>query len=182
MTEKELSLRDTTDRLLEIFDELEESGGDLTPEIEKDLEKFTEGRKGKAEKIIHFSRRMKYMAKALKEEATNLTDSARRKLAASDRIERYLLAEMQMLGEKKIDTDLYTIKRARIGRPRIELREGELVEGLSPDLIRVIPEKWEVDKNAVYNHLKNTEIMPKEVGQYEIEQFDVEVRERISVS
>ncbi len=48
MTEKELSLRDTTDRLLEIFDELEESGGDLTPEIEKDLEKFTEGRKGKA--------------------------------------------------------------------------------------------------------------------------------------
>lgn len=179
---KELRLSDTTDRLREIFDELEESGGELTPELESDLEKFTDSRKTKAETIIKFSRRMKYMAEAIKGEAKKLADSARTKLAASDRVERYLLAEMMALDEMKMHTDLYTITRAKIGRPRIELREGELIEGLSPDLIRIIPEKWELDKDAVYKHLKETEVMPKEVGQFEVGSFNVTVRERLSVS
>lgn len=182
MNEKELRLSDTTDRLKEIFDELEESGGELTPELERDLEKFTEGRHNKAESIIKFSRRMKYMAEAIKGEAKRLTESAGRKLAASDRVERYLLAEMQALEEKKMHTDLYTITRAKIGRPRIELKEGVMIEGLPPNLIRIIPEKWELDKDAVLKHLKDTEEMPKSVGQFEVGNFNVEVRERISVS
>lgn len=182
MSDQEITLRETTDRLSEIFDELEESGGELTPEIEKDLERLTGDRKNKAQNIIQFSRRMKYMAEAIKGEAKRLNESAKKKLAASDRVERYLLAEMQNLGEKKMHTDLYTITRARIGRPRIELREGELIEGLPPNLIRVVPEKWEVDKDAVYKHYRDGDGIPKEVGQYELGPFDFEVRERISVS
>jgi len=180
--EQEITLRETTDRLSEIFEELEESGGELTPEIEKDLEKFTEGRKDKAHKIIKFSRQMKYMAEGLKAEASRLSDSARTKLAASDRIERYLLAEMQILGEKKMHTDLYTITRARIGRPRIDLKEGVNLELLDEDLVRIIPEKIELDKTAVWNHLKAKGAIPKEVGQFDVEDFEVTVSERLSIS
>lgn len=182
MAEKELRLTDTTDRLREIFDELEESGGELTPEIERDLEKFTESRKIKAENIIKFSRRMKYMAEAIKGEAKRLSESARRKLAASDRVERYLMAEMMALEEKKMHTDLYTITRARIGRPRIELREGELLDALPKELVRIIPEKAELDKDAVYKYLKESEVMPKEVGQFEVGSFNVTNRERLSIT
>lgn len=182
MEAKELTLRDTTDRLAEIEAELEENGGELTPEMERDLEKLTENRKDKSQRIVLFSRRMKYMAEALKGEAKKLAESARRKLTASDRVERYLLAEMQIAEEKKIHTDLFTIARAKIGRPRIELREGCKEELLDASLVRVIPEKIELDKDAVWKYLKEKELMPKDVGQFDVEDFNITVRERLSIS
>ncbi len=182
MSDQEITLREMTDQLTEIQDQLEENGGELTPEMEAIYDKLQIDRKEKFQRTIQYIRRLKMQAEGLKGEAGKLTEMAKKKLGAVDYSERRLLAEMQVAGDKQIITDLYTIKRAKIGRPRIELRKGRMIEGLAPHLIRVIPEKWEVDLNAVWKHLKDTEIMPKEPGQFEIEDFDITVRERISIS
>jgi hypothetical protein len=179
-----VSLRETSDRLLDIFYELEESGGELTPELEAGLARFTENRKVKAERIVQFSRRMKTQASALKVEAAELREMAAKKSRAASNLERYLLAEMQALGEKKIHTELFTIARAKIGIPKIDTDVP--VEKLPEKFLRIIPEEWSLDKKVALAILKADGKMPAEVGVYDVElsgcKFSVVVSERLSVS
>lgn len=177
-----VSLRETSDRLLDIFYELEESGGELTPELEAGLARFTENRKVKAERIVQFSRRMKSQASALKTEAAELRDMAAKKSRAASNLERYLLSEMQALGEKKIHTELFTIARAKIGIPKINLLPGGLLDKLARKFIRVIPEERVLDKKAALAILKAGGKLPTEVGVYDVDPFQIEVSERLSVS
>ena len=75
MNDKEMvSLRETSDRLIDIFLQLEESGGELTPELEAGLARYTANRIVKAERIVKFTRRMKSQAAALKTEAVERAD------------------------------------------------------------------------------------------------------------
>jgi dynactin complex subunit len=179
-----VSLRETSDRLVDIFLELEESGGELTPELEADLAKYTENRKVKAERIILFSRRMKAQAMALKSETAGFLAMAAKKTKAADNIERYLLAEMQALNEKKIHTEMFTITRARIGIPKIDtdVSVGEVPR----KFIRIIPEERRLDKKVVLAIMKASKGIPDEPGVYEVElegcKFSVVVSERLAVS
>lgn len=179
-----VSLKETSERLMDIFMELEESGGELTPELEAGLARFTENRKVKAERIVLFARRMKSQALALKAEAKDLTGMAARKTKAADNLERYLLAEMQGLGENKIHTAMFTISRARIGIPKIDTDVAP--EELPDKLIRVIPEERRLDKKAVLAIVKAEKGVPAEVGVYEIKlfgfAFSLSVSERLQVS
>ena len=177
-----VSLKETSERLLDIFYELEESGGELTPELEAGLVRYTENRKVKAERIVQFSRRMNSQATALKIEAAELREMAAKKSRAADNLERYLLSEMQALGEKKIHTELFTIARARIGMPKINLLPGVEVEALPRKFIRVIPEERLLDKKAALAILKAGGKIPVEVGVFDVDQFQVHVSERLLVS
>lgn len=184
MTGEKQQLEDTTDGLAAIFAELDETGGEMTPELEADLDKLKTTQKETAQRIIWFTRQMRAMAKGLKDLAKDYSDKAAKRIKAADYMERLLLAEMQLLGDdgKQIFTDLFTIKRSRIGRPQIELRPGIDIDDIPESLIRVVPEKREVDKNEVYEMLKLSGSIPKGIGQFEVGQWDVKVRERLSIS
>lgn len=179
-----VSLRETSDRLVDLFLELEESGGELTPEIEADLSRLTENRKVKAERIVLFARRMKAQAMALKSETAGFLLMAARKTKAAENLERYLLAEMQALGEKKIHTEMFTITRARIGIPRIDTDVP--LEAVPRKFIRIIPEERRLDKKVVLAIMKASKGIPAEVGVYDVElsgcKFSVVVSERLAVS
>jgi hypothetical protein len=184
MTGEKQKLEDTTDGLQRIFEELDETGGEMTPELEAELDKLKTTQKETAQRIVWFTRQMRAMAKGLKDLAKDYSDKAAKRIRAADYMERLLLAEMQLLGDdgKQIFTDLFTIKRSRIGRPQIELRPGVEISEIDETLIRVVPEKREVDKNQVYEMLKLTDGIPKEVGQFDVGQWVVKVRERLSIS
>lgn len=180
--EEMVSLRETSERLTDIFLELEESGGELTPELEAGLAKYTADRKVKAERIVQFTRRMKTQAAALKIEATELSAMASRRIKTASSLERYLLAEMQALNEKKIQTELFTISRAKIGMPKIDLISDTTIREIDPKFIRTIPEEFKLDKKAVLDFLKAEELVPKEVGHFTVGLFEVVVSERLKVS
>lgn len=179
-----VSLKETSERLMDIFLELEESGGELTPELEAGLARFTENRKVKAERIIKFTRRLKGMALGLKAEAREISEMAAKKTKTADNLERYLLAEMQALGEKKMHTDLFTISRVRIGIPRIDTEVEP--DKLPEKLVRVIPEERRLDKKSVLAIVKAENGIPAEPGVYEIQlfghKFSLTVSERLMVS
>jgi hypothetical protein len=109
---------------------------------------------------------------------------AAKKMRASDNLERYLLAEMQALGEKKMHTDMFTISRARIGIPRIDTEVEP--EKLPEKLVRVIPEERRLDKKSVLAIVKAEQGIPAEPGVYEIKlfgfKFSLTVSERLQVS
>lgn len=182
--EEMVSLRETSDRLMEIFFELEESGGELTPELEAGLAKYAENRKVKAERIVLFARKMKSQAGALKAEARDFSEMAAKKTRAADNLERYLLAEMQALDEQRIQTEKFTISRARIGIPRIDTDVA--VEKVPRKFIRIIPEERRLDKKVVLAIMKASKGIPAEVGVYDVElsgcKFSVVVSERLAVS
>lgn len=179
-----VSLKETSERLMDIFMELEESGGELTPELEAGLARYTENRKVKAERIVKFTRRMKTQAAALKVEASEITAMASRKAKAASNLERYLLAEMQALGEKKMHTDLFTISRARIGIPRIETNIP--IWEIPRKFVRIIPEERLLDKKVALAIMKADNKVPLEPGVYDVElagcKFQVTVSERLAVS
>jgi len=151
--EEMVSLKETSEKLTEIFLELEESGGELTPEIEAGLAKYTENRKVKAERIIKFTRRMKTQAAALKVEASELSAMASRRIKTASSLERYLLAEMQALEEKKMHTDTFTISRAKIGMPKVDLIADTLLAKVDPKFVRTIPEEQKLDKKKKNQNL-----------------------------
>lgn len=183
MNDKEMvSLRETSDRLIDIFLQLEESGGELTPELEAGLARYTANRIVKAERIVKFTRRMKSQAAALKTEAVELVAMAKRRARAASNLEEYLLSEMRSLGEKKLHTDSFTITRAKIGIPKVDLMPGGTMEKVPLKFIRVIPEEQQLDKKAIVAILKAAGKMPTEVGVFEVDIFQVTVSERLAIS
>lgn len=184
MSEKKLKLWETTEALAEIDDQLEASGGELTPEIEAELRGLKQRREDLAEWIVAIAAEKRSQADGLKILISQLQGKARAKANHAENLERYLLAEMQMLGDrgKEIRTQLYTIKRARVGRPKIELRPGVRIEDLPDSLVRVVPEKREVDKNEVYEMIKLSGNIPEGIGQFEVGQWNVTTRERLSIT
>jgi len=177
-------LWETTEALTEIGEELDENGGDLTPEIETKLRDLNQRREDLAEWIITIANEKRAQADGLKILIKDLQAKVKSRTNHADSLERYLLAEMQMLGDKGkvLGTQLYTIKRARVGRPQIDVAENISVELLHDDFVRVVPEKRELDKNAVYDWLKETDGIPDGIGQFKVGDFNVTTRERLSVS
>lgn len=183
MTERKLKLYETTEALTAIDDELVENGGELTPEIEANLRGLKQRREDLAEWIVTIANEKRAQADGLKILIKDLQAKVKSRTKHADSLERYLLAEMQMLGDKgkEIGTQLYTIKRARVGRPQIDVAGDIAVELLDDKFVRVVPEKRELDKNAVYDWLKETDGIPKEIGQFKVGDFNVTTRERLSV-
>ena len=52
---------------------------------------------------------------------------------------------------------------------------------LEDNLLRHIPEKWELDKMEVRKSLKDRGLIPTEIGVWEVEDFDVEIAERLNI-
>jgi len=120
------------------------------------------------------------MSKGLKAEAAEITLIAKSKLAAAEQVRRTLVAEMGLKGQRKILTGPWTVSLAKTPA-RITLKEGTDLADIESNLKRHIPETWELDKMEVRKSLKTRGLIPTEIGAWEVEDFDVEIGERLNI-
>lgn len=160
---------------------LEENGGELTPEIEAEYDRLHGDDFSKiVESKIRTIKRFEAMAKGLRAEAEGMSILARAKTTASDQMKRALVAEMSIKGQRKVVTAPWNISLVK-KPPRITLKEDVDLINIEETLKRHIPEKWELDKMAVRESLKSRNLIPTEVGVWTVEDFDVEISERLNI-
>lgn len=160
---------------------LEENGGELTPEIEAEYDRLHGDDFPKiVESRIRSIKRFEAMAQGLKDEATKMSAEGRTKTMAADQMRRGLVAEMGIKGQRKVITGPWTVSLAK-KPPRITLKEDTDLKDIEATLKRHIPEKWELDKMAVRDSLKSRNLIPTEIGVWTVEDFDVEISERLSI-
>lgn len=160
---------------------LEENGGELTPEIEAEYDR----RHGDdwpriVEDRCRWIKRMEAMADGLKTQAAKMVLESKEKMDKASRARIQLVTEMSLKGQQKILTAPWTVSRAK-KPPRITLKEGTDLSLLEDNLLRHIPEKWELDKMEVRKSLKDRGLIPTEIGVWEVEDFDVEIAERLNI-
>ena len=91
-----------------------------------------------------------------------------------------LVTEMGLKGQRKILTGPWTVSLAK-KPPRITLKDGIDLALIEENLLRHIPESWELDKMEVRKSLKSRGLIPTEIGVWEVEDFDVEITERLNI-
>jgi hypothetical protein len=160
---------------------LEENGGELTPEIEAEYDRLHGDDFSKiVESRIRTIKRFEAMADGLKKEASDMAFLGQVKRNAADQMRRSLVAEMGLKGQRKVITGPWTVSLAK--KPaRITLKEGTDLKNIEENLKRHVPEKWELDKMAVRTSLKSRGLIPTEIGAWEVEDFDVEIGERLNI-
>ncbi len=160
---------------------LEENGGELTPEIEAEYDRLHGDDYSKiVESKIRSIKRFEAMAEGLKGEAIKMSAEGRTKTMAAEQMRRSLVAEMGIKGQRKVITGPWTVSLAK-KPPRITLKDGADLSNIEATLKRHIPEKWELDKMAVRESLKSRGLIPTEIGSWEVEDFDVEISERLNI-
>lgn len=147
---------------------LEESGGELTPEIEAALTAWDEKFADKAERVALYICEQEALANAAKEEAKRLTDLAASRLKRCASLERYLLSQMLMVGKQKIDGVLKTIAvaknppsvRGELAQPDLETLYRNWKNGVGPRFVTMVPESYKLDKDAVKSAAKAGQPIP----------------------
>jgi len=182
MNEKiELNEEVTLELPMDIDALLEENGGELTPEIEAEYDRLHGDDFSKiVESKIRSIKRFEAMAGGLKKEASDMGLLAKVKTTAADQMKRALVAEMSIKGQRKVVTGPWNISLVK-KPPRITLKEGTDLKNIESNLKRHIPETWELDKMEVRRSLKSRGLIPTEIGQWEVEDFDVEISERLNI-
>lgn len=88
---------------------LQESGGELTPELEAELSALDVASDEKIERVALYIREQTAEAAAIETEATRLQDRANAKLNAAKSLKAYLQREMDRLGKEKVNGLLITV-------------------------------------------------------------------------
>lgn len=142
-------------------DILEEDGGELTPEIERDLNELTERLEDKLESMGGLIRNleleqevMEAKAKAIKREAErfeNISDALKNNVT---KLKNHVLTNLKKAGIKNFKTDSfkYHIKVSEA----VEVPKGEELKGIPEDFIR-IKYSEELDRQALLKHWKTLE-------------------------
>ena len=122
--------------LQNIVNELEENGGEITPEIEEQLDINQEGVKHKVEAYTQVVHQLESDIEAIKNETKRLADLKKRKEATIESVKKLILYAIDMFGET-----------AKSGSKFIDFGIGKVSTRKSESL--------EVDENA-YKELANT--------------------------
>lgn len=174
---EEIKLKD----ILDIEEMLEENGGELTPEIEAEYDRRHGDDWPKiVESRVRFIKRMEAMGEGLKTEAAKMVLESKIKIEKASRARIQLVTEMGLKGQRKILTGPWTVSLA-MKPPRITLKDGIDLALIEENLLRHIPESWELDKMEVRKSLKSRGLIPTEIGVWEVEDFDVEITERLNI-
>ena len=122
--------------LQDIINQLEENGGEITPEIEEQLDINQEGVKHKVEAYTQAIHQLEADIEAIKVESKRLADLKKRKEATIESVKKLILYAIDMFGET-----------AKSGSKFIDFGTGKVSTRKSENL--------EVDENA-YKELANT--------------------------
>lgn len=114
-----LKLYEVADALVLIGEQLEENGGELTPEIEEQLAVLDGAFEQKVERILLYAQNYRAAADAAVKEAERLASLGRSRTAIADRLRGYVKAQMDIAGRTKIETDRIVARIQKNGRPSI---------------------------------------------------------------
>lgn len=110
--------------LQDIINELEENGGEITPEIEEQLDINQEGVKRKVEAFTQVIHQLESDIEAIKNETKRLADLKKRKEATIESVKKLILYSIDMFGE----TAKSGTKFIDFGTGKVSTRKSESLE------------------------------------------------------
>lgn len=142
---------------------LEETGGELTPELEALLAELDGNANEKIERVALYIREQKALADAAKQEKDRLDGIAKSRLRAAESLTGYLHREMDRLGKDRVNGVLATVALQK-NPPRVvgEL-SPETLAGIyqsGPAIVRHVPESFTLDRKAVLDAFKAGQPIP----------------------
>lgn len=136
---------------------LEETGGELTPELEALLGDLDAKADEKIERVALYIREQKSLADAAKQERDRLAGIAAARLKAAESLTSYLRREMDRLGKDKVNGVLVTVALQK-NPPSVkgELSQFDMADlhekwrlGEGPALVKHVPESFTLDRDAI---------------------------------
>lgn len=142
--------------LLAIFDEIEENGGELTPELEEQLAITQDSFKDKVKDYTNVIKTLQNDIVDIKAEKTRLNDLQKSKEKTIDRLKTILVEAIEMFG----DTSKTGGKFVDYGTGKVSVRNSEAVE-VNEDVINrftnryITALRWYSDNNQLQESLVN---------------------------
>ena len=139
-------LYELTNEIIEMDNLLETTGGELTPELEKQMEFIDKQLEKKVESLVGYSDYLKSIIVAAKEKKNqfgNFQKTIEKRLTA---FTKYIKTHMELIMLKKVETPFAYI-RINAGRERLVLDEKLLKKEYMNQLITHVPNKEKIKKD-----------------------------------
>ena len=165
-----MTLYELTAEMAAIEDELYESGGELTPELEQELTETRESLLRKVDSYNALMQKLGAMAESAKKEAERLTKLKKTAENAQKRVKERLLWNMNVFGLEKLEGNL--CKMSIRNSKSLEVDDAVVLNpylGAIEKLRKTLPE-WmtvevKVNKTAIKETYKGTDILPAGVSE-----------------
>ena len=178
--------------LFSIFDELEENGGELTPELEEQLNITQEQFKSKIKDYSNVIKMLESDIVAIKEEKARLSDLQKSKEKNIERLKKIMVEAIENFG----DTTKAGGKYVDYGTCKVSVRNSQAIE-VEEDYVnrfvnRLITSlKWYNENNQLHNGLvdpddviafANSKTQEEEDDNVEVDLYDTKDTENLAIS
>ena len=178
--------------LLAIFDELEENGGELTPELEEQLNITQEQFKSKIKDYSNVIKMLESDIIAIKEEKARLSDLQKSKEKAIERLKKIMIEAIENFG----DTTKSGGKYVDYGTGKVSVRNSQAIEVEEDSVNRFVNRlitslKWYNENNQLHNGLvdpidviafANSKTQEEEDDNVEVDLYDTKDTENLAIS
>ena len=178
--------------LFSIFDELEENGGELTPELEEQLNITQEQFKSKIKDYSNVVKMLETDITAIKEEKARLSDLQKSKEKAIERLKKIMVEAIENFG----DTTKSGGKYVDYGTGKVSVRNSQAIEVEEDSVNRFVNRlitslKWYNENNQLHNGLvdpndiiafANSKTQEEEDDNVEVDTYDAKDTENLAIS
>ena len=178
--------------LFSIFDELEENGGELTPELEEQLNITQEQFKSKIKDYSNVIKMLENDIAAIKEEKARLSDLQKSKEKNMERLKKIMVEAIENFG----DTTKSGGKYVDYGTGKVSVRNSQAIEVEEDSVNRFVNRlitslKWYNENNQLHNGLvdpneviafANSKTQEEENDNVEVDLYDTKDTENLSIS
>lgn len=178
--------------LFSIFDELEENGGELTPELEEQLNITQEQFKSKIKDYSNVIKMLESDIAAIKEEKARLSDLQKSKEKSIERLKKIMVEAIENFG----DTTKTGGKYVDYGTGKVSVRNSQAIEVEEDSVNRFVNRlitslKWYNENNQLHNGLvdpidviafANSKTQEEEDDNVEVDLYDTKDTENLAIS
>lgn len=178
--------------ILSIFNELEENGGDLTPELEERLNIKKEEFKDKIKSYAGVIKMLEHDISDIKEEKIRLNDLQKSKEKSIERLKKVIIDAIELFG----DTTKSGGKFIDYGTGKVSVRNTQVVEVEEDSVNRFVNRlvtglKFYNENNQLHNGLlnpidiiafANTKTQEEEEDNIDIDLYDTKDTEKLAIS
>lgn len=178
--------------LFSIFDELEENGGEFTPELEEQLNITQEQFKSKIKDYSNVIKMLESDITAIKEEKARLSDLQKSKEKNIERLKKIMVEAIENFG----DTTKAGGKYVDYGTGKVSVRNSQAVEVEEDSVNRFVNRlitslKWYNENNQLHNGLvdpndviafANSKTQEEENDDVEVDVYDAKDTENLAIS
>ena len=178
--------------LFSIFDELEENGGELTPELEEQLNITQEQFKSKIKDYSNIIKMLETDIIAIKEEKARLSDLQKSKEKNIERLKKIMVEAIENFG----DTTKAGGKYVDYGTGKVSVRNSQAIEVEEDSVNRFVNRlitslKWYNENNQLHNGLvdpidviafANSKTQEEEDDNVEVDVYNTKDTENLAIS